>query len=829
MKKKKSLAYFTIPAVAAALFVLLHLTTPFHALDRRVYDQLLHLRPAVGENPAILFLDVDDLAISRVGTWPWGRDRMADGLLLLREFGAAHAVFDIEYTDKSPLGVNAEVLNDEIPSAVKEEFATVNQNIKDLFTALKQKQISLNEASTYIADLENLTENSKKILLDRIHAIARNNDEYLGKAAAVFGNAIFTVNMLPEPDKETPLDLKQKAVDTWSLKKISVDKSYPNHVVDIRPSIWPILSRGAGAGFPNVIIDDDGVRRRITLTQSYNGKFFPQLGFAALLRWFGNPELVVTKDELTIKQALLPDGVKKDIRIPLDEESRMVINWPKKTFISSFRHLSFYELVLHKEIETNLFHNLKAMADAGYLSYFPGGDAMMADYQKAEAMRKNAVDAEKSELMNGYKELRDGIFSRASAFLKSDAEKKITAEIDAAIATGKLTDDQKKEYTSIKTDVAKIFEASRGLSDEFAKLRVRLQKELAGSYCLIGNTGTSTTDIGVNPFEKEYMNVGTHASVVNTILSGQFLDELPWWVSQIAGAVIAFILTLLLRNMNPLASLVTGLVAVVVMMIAGTAFFIATGMYLPLLAPVLTVFFTFLALAVVKFLSTEQEKTFYRTAFSHYLSADVINDLVANPDKLSLGGEKKLLTAVFTDVKGFSSVSEVLDASDLVKLLNLYLTEMSDIILDLHGTIDKYEGDAIISFFGAPMDLEDHARRACLAAIRMKRVEKILNKKFIDEKLSPNALLTRIGVNTGEMVVGNMGTLKKMDYTIMGNSVNLAARLEAHTKEAGRSILIDAATQAALGAGFATENLGPVTFKGKAAAVDCFALGGTGT
>ena len=190
-----------------------------------------------------------------------------------------------------------------------------------------------------------------------------------------------------------------------------------------------------------------------------------------------------------------------------------------------------------------------------------------------------------------------------------------------------------------------------------------------------------------------------------------------------------------------------------------------------------------------------------RNAWGHYLSSEVINDLLANPEKLNLGGEKKFITAMFTDVRGFSTISEVLDPTALVHLINLYLTEMSDIILELRGTIDKYEGDAIISFFGAPVDLPDHARRACMAAIRMKRAETALNERFLAEKLAPSALHTRIGINTGEMTVGNMGTPQRMDYTMMGSSVNLAARLEGVNKQYGTWILISEITQDSARAG----------------------------
>jgi class 3 adenylate cyclase len=178
-----------------------------------------------------------------------------------------------------------------------------------------------------------------------------------------------------------------------------------------------------------------------------------------------------------------------------------------------------------------------------------------------------------------------------------------------------------------------------------------------------------------------------------------------------------------------------------------------------------------------------------RRAFSTYLSEDVVEEIVSDPSRLHLGGIKRRMTALFTDVKNFSRIAELLPPEELVDLLNDYLSTMSDVILENKGTIDKYEGDAIISFFGAPVEFEDHAFRACASAITMKRLETELNKKLLQEKRTPAPLLTRIGINTGDMVVGNMGTERKMNYTIMSNAVNLAARLEGVNKQYGTWIL----------------------------------------
>jgi class 3 adenylate cyclase len=176
---------------------------------------------------------------------------------------------------------------------------------------------------------------------------------------------------------------------------------------------------------------------------------------------------------------------------------------------------------------------------------------------------------------------------------------------------------------------------------------------------------------------------------------------------------------------------------------------------------------------------------YLQRAFSTYLSGEVVQDIMIDPAGLRLGGSQRYMTAIFTDIQDFSSIAERLDPEDLVRLLNIYLTSLSDILLELGGTIDKYVGDAIIAFFGAPLELPDHALRACEAAVLMRRKEQQMNREFHVSGLSAAPLLTRIGINTGDMVVGNMGSQRKMNYTIMGNAVNIASRLEGLNKMYG--------------------------------------------
>jgi len=398
------------------------------------------------------------------------------------------------------------------------------------------------------------------------------------------------------------------------------------------------------------------------------------------------------------------------------------------------------------------------------------------------------------------------------------------ADIEAVILSDEVSFEIKRDYADIKEEVPGTFSAIRDVFNSLTESRDRISKALDGSFCIIGQTGTSTTDIGVNPFEEEYMNVGIHASTINTILSGTFLDDRPWWLSSIIALLLSVLIMIIIKKLKPIYSVTTGFVLTLLVFASAAGYFLLTGVYINILTPVLSVFSTVIIIFILNFFTLEKEKSFIKNAFSHYLSPDVISELVSNPDKLNLGGEKKRLTAIFTDVQGFSTISEQLDPSDLVNLLNAYLTDMSNTILDLRGTIDKYEGDAIIAFFGAPVEYEEHSANACLAAVKMRRVEKKLNEYFLKEGMSPVPLFTRIGINTGDMVVGNMGTPKKMDYTIMGNAVNLAARLEGVNKQYGTGILVSEETYNSGGSNFTARQLDRVRVVGINTAVRLYEL-----
>jgi adenylate cyclase len=195
---------------------------------------------------------------------------------------------------------------------------------------------------------------------------------------------------------------------------------------------------------------------------------------------------------------------------------------------------------------------------------------------------------------------------------------------------------------------------------------------------------------------------------------------------------------------------------------------------------------------VYHFVVERKQRMLIKTMFSTYVNPSVVDELIMNPEKLTLGGQRKELSVMFTDIDGFTTISEQMDSQELVSLLNEYLSEMTEIVFRNDGTLDKFEGDAVVAFWGAPIAQEDHPMRACRCSLEMQNALVEIRKRW-GEQNRP-LLNVRIGVNTGEMVVGNMGGMGKFDYTVIGDSVNLASRLEGANKLYRTGIMVSQRT-----------------------------------
>ncbi len=309
---------------------------------------------------------------------------------------------------------------------------------------------------------------------------------------------------------------------------------------------------------------------------------------------------------------------------------------------------------------------------------------------------------------------------------------------------------------------------------------------------LVGYTAVDLFDLKPTPFSANYPGVEVHATVYDNIMTGRGIERPAPTVPIVTTILIALAIgTVMLVIPSVGGSIATGTVLILGYAAAVYMFF-KNGVWMDAAAPLSGGMVSLLAGAVEANFRANRQKRFLRSAFSQYLSPEVVAQVVKNPSILTLGGERRVMTAFFSDVGGFTSISEKLEPERLVALLNIYLTAMTDIILKWGGTVDKFEGDAIVAFWGAPLPMEDHALRACRAALECQRMHEGLNLRLKNEGFPP--LKTRIGLSTGPMVVGNMGSEKRFDYTVMGDAVNLASRLEGVNKVYGTPILLPGPT-----------------------------------
>jgi len=817
--KKTRGKYRTPILIALAIgvsFSLLSLTNAFDPLELRLYDVFLGLKPPVKEAPSLVLLDVDETSISHAGSWPWPRGLMARGLETLAEFDAAYAVFDIEYINKSPMSVDNNYLEGGLKAEFDGTFDDVGSNVGQLFSALSSGNIRLKDAGDYGNQLMDLIKQDKAGLYEKARKVAVENDSYLGRAMRLFGHAYVTLNMQLEKLDTVPAAQRAATEAHFSYPRIEARSPIRGEWKDFLEPLPEITTMAAGAGFTNVEVDKDGIRRRIDLVQEVGGKRYLQLAFSPLVQSLGSPEIVVDRASITLKGAQL-EGRKTDISIPLDPKGRMLIRWPKKDYNDPdfFRHVPFFKLLEYRDNEDSLVANLKSLRTVEAWQLLPGVnpvDPCLAAWKASEDAREKALATGAPEDRAAWLTSKADFHRAIDDFTAAGWDSRVSALIGKAKSKVRASD--AALYASLDERFSTLYKhcaEARKLIDSSAG---ELKAGLSGAFCIIGWTATATTDMGATPFAKSFVNVGTHAAVVNTILQRDFLEDAPAWIGALLSLALSVGVILLISRLKTLYQIIAGLGSTAAVFAGSYALFYAAGIHVPTFMPTLSTFVSFLSYTLISFFVSEREKSFLRKAFGTYLSGDVINQIIENPDMLRLGGQKRWMTAMFTDIRGFSTVSEQLDPEQLVKLLNFYLSGMSDIILQNHGTIDKYEGDAIISFYGAPLDYPRHAHAACTAAVRMKRKEAELNERFLAEGLTPSPLITRIGLNTGDMVVGNMGTERKMDYTIMGNAVNLAARLEGVNKQYGSWILASDATRQEAGDDFTARRFDRVTVVG---------------
>jgi adenylate cyclase len=356
----------------------------------------------------------------------------------------------------------------------------------------------------------------------------------------------------------------------------------------------------------------------------------------------------------------------------------------------------------------------------------------------------------------------------------------------------------------------------------------RIAKDaLRDRIVFVGGTAAGIYDLRVTPMSPILPGVEKHANVAANILDGKFLRR-PDWVELLETASILFwpfLIAWMLPRLRPMVSAAT------VLLLWGAYFgavhlAFRSGLWLPLVYPSLAMGLTFVGVTIYRLFTEERQRIWIKRAFQRFVSPEVVERLVDNPGALQFGGEVRTLTVLFTDIRDFTTYTERHPPQEVVHILREYLTRMADQVITHQGTLDKFIGDAVMAIFGAPVALPDHAERACRAALAMIAELEQLQAKWAAEGREPFRM--GIGINTGEMVVGNLGSEQLFDYTVVGDGVNLGARLESLNKEykTDKPIIISEGTYEAVKDKLDVRRLGEVIVKGKTRPVVIYELQG---
>ncbi|PIT98638.1 MAG: hypothetical protein COT74_13100 [Bdellovibrionales bacterium CG10_big_fil_rev_8_21_14_0_10_45_34] len=350
---------------------------------------------------------------------------------------------------------------------------------------------------------------------------------------------------------------------------------------------------------------------------------------------------------------------------------------------------------------------------------------------------------------------------------------------------------------------------------ETRETKIDLKEYLQDKILLFGATAVGIFDLRVTPFSEDFPGLETHANALDNILNSDFLvhHSLEPLYMPFTLLALGVFLSLALARLGAIWGFFTAIFTALVIYLVDRFYFFASGYIIAVALPLLLTLIMYMAMTAYKYLTEERKKKELKGTFAKYVSPAIVDEILKSPENLQLGGRKIFMSVLFSDVRGFTTISEKLDPQQLTHILNTYLTPMTRLVFKNKGTLDKYMGDAIMAFFGAPITYDNHAEMACRCALDMMSELKKIQTDFETKGLP--LIDIGIGINSGEMNAGNMGSDIVRSYTVMGDSVNLGSRLEGINKQYGTHIIISEFTLKEIGDKFVTREIDSVRVKGK--------------
>lgn len=833
-KAESGLTTQLLLSVAAAVAIaLLSMTHFYQDLESSSYDFRFRKRNdwfgKPTQLPSIATVDIDDLAYQTHG-FPFTRDLHARMVETIYQYGARMIGFDMFFYEPSGehLSPKAIASLDDDSFSREAVHGLIQDHDQDFVRAAKQTDI---------------------VYLSQTFEIAE------GK----------TVDFAEQNQRQRTPE-KDRAVDALSRFSVPMDREVAEQLfvaTDIDVPILPYIESSRGIGFALPKPDHDGIVRHYRMAIYYDGRAYFSLSLGMACDYLKVPleKVRFEPGQIVLPEAIFPDGRVSDLRIPVFGQCEIIVNWAGP-FNGTYRHFP-YNLIMdfaETEPQNRALKFAKRVLvespdvfgdDTAFLARARKDNAQLPDDLLLEnrnivmdcAGMEEVLLADRSVSVEGFVqmmgvpeediapivEILGPYFNRIKnnlgiAEMLTENPTLSLGEVAERLGVSRLEDldlgvgiiRSLVNAGGVQSHDHPLFFLDRiitgGLHGEQSSERILSGAEFDGTVFFYGLTATGTHDLNPTPFGAREAMLGAHVNVFNSILTQNFLKRLSPWQNIVVMIVLGILIGVLVPRYKALPGAAVVLAILATYLVGVLLLFVKAGIWADMLGPIATLAVGYLTITLYDYVQKEKEKEFVQGAFGHYLDPKVVDQLVDNPDLVTqLGGDQRVMTVFFSDIASFSSISENLTAVELVELLNEYLTEMCETIAIHEGTIDKFEGDSIMAFWGAPVPFEHHARAAVYACIDMQQKCSDLREKFEregqmielrqlwEDQGRGEFLRVRMGVNTGEMVVGNLGSATRVDYTVMGDAVNLASRLEGAGKAYGITTMISEFTHRAAG------------------------------
>lgn len=772
---------------------------------QKTVDLRLEQRGPRSPSSEVALLAVDEQSVLTLGRWPWPREIIAQAIDRATSLGAKVIAFDAVFSEPSanpakeifenlkadgtltPDGIqkfSSQLVNRDSDRIFSESIENHAKNVVlgTFFDSTNNELLRTtypNRCFNYIYESSpayNIWDNEEAFLL-----VVDQNDLYMPDAMAqlykehlnTIANEI-TANTSPPKNFKESIDLRNKI----HLAQINYCQSWLNPEEDL-------LYSAIAEAWPQIKADEDSSSFRFDTFNDFVGSFKN--------RYMRN--LVMVADNWVMNTPQISSGAKHTgyFNAHLDEDGTIR---RKQLIVRSGEHympsISLKAFLVAKGYNAQIELGEDAKYQAKAVKKFS-----ITDDETGKKLFDVPVDAQGSLMINYAGPQHMFPYLGVSELLSDSPTARIVQNI---------WDKEKHRWIKDKiTEVDKV-------------------KWLKDKIFVFGATAVGIYDLRVTPFDENFPGAETHLNVIDNLIRKDFLRHHPDEDLRmpIALLLLGIFLTVAISRLGAIYGLFLTLTTIGITAAIDRYYLFANGYVITIIHPFLLILSLYICLTFYKYFSEEKNKRELRSTFQKYVSPAIVEEILSDPEKIELGGHKVRMTVFFSDIRGFTTISEKLDPRALSDLLNSYLTPMTDIVFKNRGTLDKYMGDAVMAFFGAPIFYPDHAKYACRAALQSLEKLKELQEQYRQEGLPPIDI--GIGLNTGEMSVGNMGSETVRSYTVMGDAVNLGSRLEGINKQYGTRIIISEFTYQDIGSDFYCREIDWVRVKGKALPVKIFEL-----